>query len=133
MKKSIALILTLVLALSVVIIPQSAAYAKTKNWYGKYCEYKETAKKAVKIKGSKVYLKGKWENKEKRYDDVKEKKIKKTFKLTGKTKYYIDDTASDSVKRVSLKKFKKNMYSDLCYISFKVKSKKVVKAIVSLN
>ena len=135
MKKSVifALTIMLTLMLAVVVLPEDKTYAKAKCWYGKYCEYKETAKKAVRIKGHKVYIKGKWENMASRYDEVKAKKVKKTFRLTKKTKYYIEDDNAETAKRVSQKKFKKNLYSDLCYISFKVKSGKVVRAIVSLN
>ena len=133
MKRSIAVILTFTLLFSILIVPECSVYAKTKCWFGKYCEYKKTAKKSVKIKGNKLYLRRKWERSSSRYSTAKPRKIKRTFKLTKKTKYYIEDTSAETMKRVSKKKFKKNLYNDLSYISFKVKHKKVIKAIVSLN
>ena len=132
MKKSIIAVLALTLVLSAAVLPQEAAYAKSKPWFGKYWEYAKTAKKSVKIKGSKVYLRGKWENTSSRYGTAKAKKIKKTFKLTSKTKYYFE-YEDDTVKKVSKKTFKKKLYSDVTYCTFKVKSKKVVKAIITFN
>ena len=132
LKKSIITILMLTMILSVAIIPPEIAAAKSKPWYSKYWEYKKTAKKSVKIKGSKLYLRGKWENLSSRYGYAKAKKIKKTFKLTRKTKYYLE-YEDDTVKKVSKKTFKKKMYSDVTCCTFKVKSKKVVKAILSFN
>lgn len=135
MRKSMIFILALAMALSVVILPADKAEAKAKCWYGKYWELRETGMKAVKIKGRKVYLRGKWTFSASRYTDEKPKKIKKTLKLTGKTKYYLDDTSTDAgLKRISKKKFRKYLYSDLAHCAFKVKSRnKVVQAVISLN
>ena len=132
MKKSFIVILVLTLALSVVIMPGEIAEAKTKNWYGKYWELSKTAKKSISIKGRKMRLKGKWENTSGRYGSAKAKKIKKTFKLTKKTKYILE--YDDGVtKKVSKKTFKKWMYSDVTFCAVKVKKGKVVKAILSFN
>ena len=130
-KKSIITILVLTLVFSAVVLPAEMVFAKAKPYWGKYWELSKTAKKSVKIKGNKVYLKGKWENYSKRYDQVKAKKVKKTFKLTKKTKYYLE--YEDSTKKVSKKKFKKNLYSDVTYCTFYVKNKKVVKAYLTFN
>lgn len=132
MRKSIICVLMLALVFSVVVLPKEIAEAKSKPYWGKYRELKKDAKKSIKIKGNKVYIKGKWENKAKRYDDVKEKKVKKTFKLTKKTKY-IFEYKEGSPKKVSKKKFKKWLYSDVSYLTLKVKKGKVVKAIISFN
>ena len=93
------------------------------------------AKKACKIKGSKIILKGKWANTATREElpEAVSKKIKKTFKLTGKTKYYIRTDSTAKMKKVSKKKFKKWLYSDVTYCTIKVKKGKVVKAILDTN
>lgn len=132
MKKSFICVLMLTLVFSVVVLPKDVAEAKSKPWWGKYWELSKTAKKSIKIKGNKMYIKGKWENMAHRYDEVKAKKVKKTFKLTGKTKY-IFEYEDGTTKKVSKKKFKKWMYSDVTYCSLKVKKGKVVKAILSFN
>ncbi|MBR2548312.1 MAG: hypothetical protein IKF07_08990 [Eubacterium sp.] len=76
MKKSTAIILALVLTLSMVLLPGCTTSAKATTWYVKYCEYWKIAKKSAKIKGDKLYLKGKWEKVSKRFDSAKEKKIR---------------------------------------------------------
>ena len=131
MKKSIICVLMMTLVFSAAVLPAEAAFAKAKPWWGKYWELKKTAKKSIKIKGSKLIIKGKWENMAKRYDTVKAKKVKKTFKLTGKTKYILE--YDEGTKKTSKKKFKKLMYSDVTYCSLYVKNGKVVKAILSFN
>ncbi|MBQ3281158.1 MAG: hypothetical protein IJH41_02005 [Eubacterium sp.] len=133
MRRSVIFALALLMMLTVVILPQNKAYAKSKPWYGKYWELSKTAKKSIKIKGNKVYLKGKWENTSSRYGSAKAKKIKKTFKLTSKTKYYFEYDDSDKAKKVSKKKFKKYLYSDVTFCSLKVSKGKVVKAYLSFN
>ncbi len=133
MKRSVVIILALVMLLTTAVLSGEQVHAKAKPWYGRYWELSSQAKKVVKIKGSKVYLKGKWEIKAKRYDDVKPKKIKKTFKLTGKTKYYLEEDSAQKPKKVSKKKFKKWLYSDVTYCNFYVKKGKVVKAYLSFN
>ena len=132
MKKSIICVLMMTLVFSAAVLPAEAAFAKAKPWWGKYWELSKTAKKSIKIKGSKLTIKGKWENMAKRYDDVKAKKVKKTFKLTGKTKYILEYD-DGTTKKVSKKTFKKWMYSDVTYCSLYVKKGKVVKAILSFN
>ena len=133
MRSSVIIVLAVVMVLAAAILPQNEVSAKAKPWYGKYWELKKTAKKSVKIKGKKVYLRGKWENSAKKAQGVKPKKIKKTFKLTKKTKYYLTWTDEDKPKKVSKKKFKKYLYSDVTYCSFKVKKGKVVKACLDFN
>ena len=133
--KVIITILAFTLVFSMAFMPKQKADAKSKPWYGKYWEESKDAKKAVKIKGNKIYLTSKWENAAKRdkLGSLKEKKIKKTFKLTKKTKYVFEYTDSEEKETVSKKKFKKSLYSDVTYCSLKVKSGKVVKAILSFN
>ena len=128
-------VLAFTLVFSMAFLPRQRADAKCKPWYGKYWEESKDAKKAVKMSGNKIYLKGKWENTAKRSQlgDSKEKKTKKTFKLTKKTKYIFEYTDSEEKETVSKKKFKKYLYSDVTYCSLKVKSGKVVKAILSFN
>lgn len=133
LRSSMILILAIVMVLTVAILPQNEVNAKAKPWYGRYWELSKTAKKCVKMKGNKVYLRGKWANTAKRAGEAKEKKIKKTFKLTKKTKYYLVYSDSDITKKVSKKKFKKNLYSDVTYCSFKVKKGKVLKAYLEFN
>ena len=134
--KACAFLAVSLLLLLTAVIPAKKVDAKTKCWYGKYWEYAKTGKKAVKINGSRVILRKK-KKKRASWDavDVKTKKIKKTFKLTKKTKYYIEDTNAEKnpIKKVSKKKFMKELYSDLAYCAFKVKKGKIIKAIVSLN
>lgn len=132
MKKNIIVVIALALIFSAVVLPCDKAEARTKNWYGKYWELRSTAKKSIKIKGSKMYLRGKWENTSSRYGTAKAKKIKKTFKLTKKTQYRLE-YEDGTVKKVSKKTFKKWMYSDVTYCAVKVKSRKVVKAILTFN
>lgn len=133
MKRRLLIILSVLFLFSMIIFPQKKVEAKTKCWYGKYWEYKKTAKKSVKIKGSKVYLTGKWSNTASEYGIAKEKKIKKTFKLTKKTAYYMEEESDSKPRKVTKKKFKARLYSDLTYCSFKVKSGKVVIAKLSFN
>ena len=128
-------LLALTLVFSAAFLPSQKSNAASKPWYGKYWEESKTAKKVVRISGSKIYLKGKWENTAKRSQlgNSKEKKTKKTFKLTGKTKYILEYTDSGKKKTVSKKTFRKHLYSDVTYCSIKVKSGKVVKAVLSFN
>ena len=108
----------------------------TKNWYSRYWELGEEGKKAVKFKGNKIILKGKWINSAKQDDtDTKAKKINKSFKLTKKTKYYLDRTYKDKnpLIRISKKQFKEKIYFDLINCSIKVKNGKVVKAVLAIN
>ncbi len=133
MRKSVVLILAALMVAGIAVMTQEQAHAASKPWYGRYWELSKTARKVVKIKGNKIYLKGKWERKATRYDIVKAKKIKKTFKLTKKTKYFFEYEDSDKAKRVSKKKFKKYLYSDVTYCDLKVKKGKVIKAYLSFN
>lgn len=124
------------LVFTMAIAPHKKVDAKSKCWYGKYWELRPEGKKAVKMKGNNVTIKGKWTYTASRHaGTAKEKKVNKTFKLTKKTKYYIDDTNAEKnpVKKVSKKKFKEYLYMDLIHCSFKVKSGKIVKAVLSLN
>ena len=133
MKRSMVFMIALIMALTAMVLTGEQIHAKAKPWYGRYWEFGKQAKKVVKIKGSKVYLKGKWEVKAKKYSDVKSKKIKKTFKLTKKTKYYLEFEDSSKPKKVSKKKFKKHLYYDVTYCNFYVKGGKVVKAYLTSN
>ncbi len=137
-KRSLIVMLAIVLVFAAAITPQKCVNAKAKKcWYGKYSEFAKDAKKAIKFKkGDKVQLKGKFTFTASKYaGDAKEKKINKTFKLAKSCKFYINDTNAekDPLKKVSKKEFKKNVYSDVSHAAFKVKKGKIVKAIVSLN
>ena len=124
-KRSLIFVLALMLVFAAAAAPQKKVDAKTKSWYGKYWELSKTAKKACKIKGNKIILKA--------LADTKTKKIKNTFKLNSKTKYYISKTSDAKLKKVSKKKFKKWLHSDVTYCSLKIRYGKVVKAILETN
>ena len=137
-KRSLIVMLAIVLVFAAAIVPQRSVNAKTKKcWYGKYSELSKDAKKAIKFKkGDKVKLKGKFTFTEHRFaGDAKEQKINKTFKLAKSCKYYIEDTNAekDAKKKVSKKEFKETVYFDVSYTAFKVKNGKIIKAIASLN
>ena len=145
--KSLRLAMALVVALSLALGgaiaclavpgPAFAASAKVHKKAGWYvCSLDSSGVKA-RISGNKLVVKGKL-----RYGDSphfpsngwkKFKKAKHVFKLTKKTKYIFEYTESDTKKTVSKKKFKAKLYSDVTYCSLKVKSGKVVKAILSFN
>ena len=133
-KRSIIFVLALVL-LFAAAAPQKKVDAKSKRWYGRYWELSKTAKKACKIKGNKIILRGRWAHTVTKAElgTAKTKKIKKTFKLNSKTKYYISYTDMDKLKRVSKKKFKKWLHSDVTFCSLKIRYGKVVKAILETN
>ena len=134
-KRSLIFVLALMLVFAAAAAPQKKVDAKTKSWYGKYWELSKTSKKACKIKGNKIILKGHWANAVSKaaLADTKTKKIKKTFKLNSKTKYYIRKTSDAKLKKVSKKKFKKWLHSDVTYCSLKIRYGKVVKAILETN
>ncbi len=137
-KRKCLFVLALLLAFTAAVLPMNRAEAKkvTKNWYSRYWELGEEGKKAVKFKGNKIILKGKWINSAKQDDtDTKAKKINKSFKLTKKTKYYLDRTYKDKnpLIRISKKQFKEKIYFDLINCSIKVKNGKVVKAVLAIN
>lgn len=133
MKKISMMLIFVLFAFTMAIVPHKKVEAKKKCWYGKYWEYKKTAKKSIKIKGKKLILRGKWSNTASEYGIAKEKKIKKTFKLTKKTAYYLQEESDEKARKVSKKMFKSKLYSDVTYCSIKVKSGKVVKAKLSFN
>lgn len=139
-KRSLIVMLAIVLVFAAAILPQRSVNAKAKAkkcWYGKYSEYAKDAKKAITFKkGGKVKLKGKFTFTTKRFaGDAKERKVNKTIKLAKGVKYYIEDTNAekDAIKKVSKKEFKKAVYSDVSHAAFKVKKGRIVIGIVSLN
>lgn len=128
------MLMTLVLVLSVVIIPQKKAEANTKSWYGQYFEESKDAKKAIKLKGNKITIKGKWYKQSKASVlSGKQKKYKKTFKLTSKTKYYYNNGNETKAKKISKKKFKKYLFGDVQAVWFKVKKGKITKVLLDSN
>ena len=118
-----------------VAAPQKKVDAKSKCWYGRYWELSKTAKKACRIKGNKIILRGKWAHTvtKAQLGSAKTKKIKKTFKLNSKTKYYIRKTSMSKLKKVSKKKFKNWLHSDVSFCSLKIRYGKVVKAVLETN
>ena len=135
-KRSLWMLMTLVLLLSVLIIPQkkAEAKAKTKSWYGQYFEEKKDAKKAIKLKGNKITIKGKWYKKAKTgILTGKPKKYKKTFKLTSKTKYYFNNGNATKAKKISKKIFKKYLFGDVQAVWFKVKKGKITRVLLDSN
>ena len=136
-KKGLILMLAFLMVFASAVIPSKCTFAKSKTgWYGKYSETAQEAKKAIKFKGDKITLKGKFTFTKGRHAwDAKENKINKTFKLTKNTKYLIDDTNAekDPIKKVSKKEFKEWAHSDITHCAFKVQKGKIVKAVVSLN
>ena len=134
-KRSLIVVVTLLLVLSAVIIPVNKVQAKSKCYYGQYFELAKDAKKAIKFKGNKVYLKGKWYHTSKMSLDGKQKKYNKKFRLTKKTKYYVEETAIENSKpkKISKKKFKAYVFGDVQAVYFKISYGKVVKAYISRN
>ena len=137
-KTGFAIVLIAFALLAVICVPvkRVEAKAKPKCWYGKYWVDKETGRKSLKFKGNKVTLKGKWENfPSLSTGEGTEKKINKTFRLTKKTQYNIDDRSAyfHPVKRVSKKTFLENVYNDVSYCTIKVKNGKVVEAWIMIN
>ena len=133
-KRHLWILLTFVLLFSILILPQKKAEAKTKSWYGQYFEESKDAKKAIKIKGKKITLKGKWYRTSKSGSlDGKQKKYKKTFKVTSKTKYYYNDGTGSKPKKISKKTFGKYVYNDVQAVWFKVKKGKIIKVLLDSN
>ena len=137
-KRSLIVILAIVLVFAAAIVPRTSVNAKAKDgWYGKYSELAKDAEKAIKFKkGDKVKLVGKFTITEKRdAADAKEQKIKKTFKFAKKCKFLVEDTNAEKnpMKKISKKEFKEKAHFDVSYTAFKVKNGKIIKAIVSLN
>ena len=54
MKKISMMVIFVLFAFTMAIVPHKKVEAKKKCWYGKYWEYKKTAKKSIKIKGKKL-------------------------------------------------------------------------------
>ena len=137
-KRSLMLVLAFMLVFASAFIPTKSVSAKSNPcWYGKYSELSKDAEKAIKFKkGDKVTLKGKFTCTAGRHAwDAKEHRINKTFRFTKNTRFYVDDSCAEKnpVRRISKNKFKEFAHFDVSHSAFKVKSGRVIKAVVSIN
>ena len=136
-KRSLIVMLAIVLVFAAAITPQKCVNAKAKKcWYGKYSEFAKDAKKAIKFKkGDKVQLKGKFTFTATRHAYGKnERKINKTFKIAKNARFFVDDRDSGgSFRRISKKSFKEYAHFDVSHTAFKVRHGKIVKGVASLN
>ena len=136
-KRSLIVMLAIVLVFAAAITPQKCVNAKAKKcWYGKYSELSPEAEKAIKFKkGDKVQLKGKFTFTPTRHAYGKnERKINKTFKIAKNARFFVDDRDSGgSFRRISKKSFKEYAHFDVSHTAFKVRHGKIVKGVASLN
>ena len=133
-KRGTFLLLLLIVASS---LPVLKVDAKARSWYGIYSENRSIAKKVVRFKENSVILKGIWKFSADRLPSTgyRERKLRRSFKLTGKTSYYFENLAAGSrgLRRISMKSFKRAVYHSDSYCSFRIKKGKVVKAVISHN
>ena len=133
-RKNIWLILIAVFIM--MFLPAKGLNARSVYWYGKYMENMGRSRRAVRFKTNKIVLKGDWRVSARRLNNrYKERKIRKAFKLQKTTRYYIQNLAASnrSLRKVSKKTFRKTLYRNDIFCSFRIKKGKVMSAVISKN